>query len=232
MAAEKEKPRCKWRGKRIAWCRKRGKFCDAPKEYYTCTDYEPTKSDVIEKVQHNVDVLRRQIFRVETQGSLSSPLDLKTQFGAEFRNMIFEGEREGKEVGAMICQSPSGELHLSRVCWGAKGKVHVIDCHDHLKPYGSFHVHLHGSDVFSPQDLEQAIDREQLSCIGYVKGGISTLKCVTPRKYYEHTQDVKAKIRMDLKETAKNIELKRAPEEVRRRLYDIEQLLGAYEIQL
>jgi len=164
------------------------------------------------------------------------PLDLKTQFGNEFRNMIFEGEREGREVGAMICQSPSGELHLSRVCWGVKGKVHVTDCHDHLKPYGSYHVHVRGSDVFSPQDLEQAIEREQLSCIGYMKAGVPMLKYILPRKYYEYTSETKSRIHAMLNEAAKDISLLSSnpelSEDVHKKLRDVEQLLDVHEIQL
>jgi len=364
---EPEKRRCKWRGKRIAWCRKLKKFCDAPAEYYTCKEYEPTQTAIVEKVMHNVDALRRQVFRVETggsyrqeissevkesikrfwsyflrargylaapagylvppvvavnvpkaiaelQGALSeleyqkgymSPQDyenikthlewsidflnkglvsrainemnelfsfliekaaqeemfqlppeiegshtevyngrsMKDAFGSDLRSMILEGEREGREVGAMLCQSPSGELHLSRVCWGAKGRVEVADCHDHLKPYGSFHVHLRGSEVFSPQDLEQAIDREELSCIGYMKAGVPMLKCVVPRKYYEHTPETKTGIRMALNKTAKELvqlshsdphtpEARMLSGEVQKKLREVEQLLGVHEIQL
>jgi len=171
-------------------------------------------------------------------------LELKNRFGNEFRNMILEAERGGKgedEVGAMICQSPSGEFHLGRVCWGTKGEVHVTDCHD-LKPYGSFHVHLHGSDVFSPQDLEQAIDREQISCIGYMEAGIPTLKCVTPRKYYDYTPEAKIEIHRALDKAAEDIrsirrnpnspEARRLAEGVRKKLYDIERLLDVYETHI
>lgn len=251
LAAEKR--RCELRGKRIAWCRKLGKFCDAPREYYTCPDYESTQSGIVEKVQHNIDALRHQVFRVEMQGSITEfrrgswvqipppePEDLKSRFGNELRSMILEGEREGREVGAMICFSPSGELHLSRTCWGVKGRVEVVDCHDHLRPYGSYHIHLHGSEVFSPQDLEQAIEREQLSCIGYLKAGAPTLKCIAPRKYYEYPIETKTSIRTALKEAAQDIaqlsrgspEARKLSREVQKKLHDIEQFLSASEIQL
>ncbi len=35
------KRRCKWRTKRISWCRKLEKFCDSPYEYDKCPHYEP-----------------------------------------------------------------------------------------------------------------------------------------------------------------------------------------------
>jgi len=38
-----EKRRCTHRAKRIAWCNKLKKFCNAPFEYETCKDYEPEK---------------------------------------------------------------------------------------------------------------------------------------------------------------------------------------------
>jgi len=195
----------------------------------------------------------KQIKR-ETKSNLALPVgswvqippsaqELKSLFGSEFRNMIFEGEREGKEVGAMLCQSSSGELHLSRVCWGVKGKVHVTDCHDHLKPYGSFHVHLYGGGVFSPTDLEQAIDREQLSCIGYVKAGGPMLKYITPHKYYEYPPEARTRIRMTLNEATKGLDQLKGSDpnspgarklafEVQNKIRGVEQLLGVYEIQL
>jgi hypothetical protein len=141
------------------------------------------------------------------------------------------------------CQSPSGELHLSRVCWGVKGKVHVSDCHDHLKPYGSFHVHLYGGGVFSPTDLEQAIDREQLSCIGYVKAEGPMLKSITPHKYYEYPPETRTKIRMTLNEATQGLDQLKGSDpnspsarklalEVQNKIRSVEQLLGVYEIQL
>jgi len=372
MGFEEEKRRCKWRDRRVGWCRKLGKFCDAPREYYTCPDYEPAQheGDVLGKVQRNVDALRRQVFRetkrfygdvsdehmtdaarrflvpfIRARGYLPQnplasrdeidkalrewessreyisketyeyiratlieiddllgkqqvaaaitkmqaiwdfmmrkayppppsppyvvspfpegfpseikgsalessrvqippgPQELRSRFGSEFRNMILEGEREGKEVGAMICQAPSGELHLSRVCWGVKGKVHVTDCHDHLKPYGSFHVHLYGGGVFSPTDLEQAIEREQISCIGYVKAGGPMLKSITPHKYYEYPPEARTKIRMTLNEATKGLDQLKGSDpnspsarklafEVQNKIRSVEQLLGVYEIQL
>jgi len=163
------------------------------------------------------------------------PYELKNQFGNELKSMILEGEREGREVGAMLCRTSTGNLHLSRTCWGRRGAVMVSDCHDGLSPLGSFHVHLKGSDVFSPQDLEQAIEKEQLSCIGYMKAGVPMLKCVLPHKYYEYTPSTQAEIRGKVKELGNEVigsidsTLAR---EVQKELRNIEQLLSAYEIPL
>jgi len=68
----KAKPRCRWRGRHIAWCRKYGKFCDPPREYEYCLGYEPVKrlheTLPFAKVSHNIRVLKNQIFPAETKG--------------------------------------------------------------------------------------------------------------------------------------------------------------------
>jgi len=60
------KPRCKWRARRITWCRKYHKFCDAPREYETCPGYEPTERHretiTFAKVRRNISLLREQVF--------------------------------------------------------------------------------------------------------------------------------------------------------------------------
>jgi len=66
------KPRCKWRGHHIAWCRKYGKFCDAPREYESCPGYEPRlyhETLPFAKVSRNIRVLRNQILPIGTKKS-------------------------------------------------------------------------------------------------------------------------------------------------------------------
>jgi len=197
------------------------------------------EKDISSREQFDLYRLQREgkISIISIKPASSNPdhpaLELKQQFGSVLKAMIEEGEREDREVGAMLCRNTStGGVHLSRTCWGRRGGVIVADCHDGLAPLGSYHVHLRGSDVFSPQDLEQALEREQLSCIGYMKAGVPMLKCILPSKYYEYTPEIKTKIRTELKETAIIMESKRSPEEVYRKLYDLEQLLGANVVQL
>jgi len=178
--------------------------------------------------------------------SVSSTLELKERFGFELRNMILEAEGQKREVGVMLCQTPTGDLHLSRACWGRRGTVTVTDCHDGLNPLGSFHVHLGGTDVFSVPDLELAIKKEQFSCLGYVKAGVHTLKCITPKRYHELPAETKVSIKQSLDQARQDVErathlYKLSPtdpeaqslsQRAQATLRNIEQSLDVYEVQL
>jgi len=173
-------------------------------------------------------------------------LELKSRFGSDLRSMIAEAEGQKREVGVMLCQTPTRDLHLSRACWGRRETVTVADCHDGLSPLGSFHVHLGGTDVFSVPDLELAIKKEQLSCLGYSKGGHHYLKCVIPKRYYELPYETKTSIKRSLDQARQDIDrvnqLYRAspsnPEAIALSqraqviLHNVEQLLNAYEVEL
>jgi len=137
--------------------------------------------------------------------SVSSTEGLKARFGSELREMISEAEREKREVGAMLCRGPAG-VHLSQACWGRRETVTVSDCHDGLSPLGSFHVHLGGTDIFSAQDLELAIKKEGLSCLGYTKGGHPHLKCITPQRFYELPTYQQQEVRWSLDQARKDVE--------------------------
>jgi len=178
--------------------------------------------------------------------SMSSTLELKARFGPELKQMIAEAEGQKREVGAMLCRTVTGQPHLSRACWGQRGKVEVHDCKDHLTPLGSFHVHLGSTSVFSVPDLRQAIKREKLSCIGYRKSGYSYLKCVMPEQYYKYSASQRLEIDRLLSEAASYIERAsrlfkispHSPEakmlsgQAIERLSVVEKMLDAYEVPL
>jgi len=171
---------------------------------------------------------------------------LRSKFGHELKEMISEAEREKREAGVMLCCSPSGELHLSRACWGQRETVTVANCHDGLSPLGSFHVHTGGIGVFSVPDLELAIRKEQLSCLGYMKAGIPTLKCIMPKRYHELPAETKAWVKQSLdqakqdietatrlfRESATSSEAIALNQRAKETLTNIEQLLGAYAVTL
>jgi hypothetical protein len=220
-----------------------------------------------EKVERNLKRLRRIVFPEET-GRLfarfqeeeitdeeirrrkldehSQTLELKSRFGSELRSMIEEAERQKREVGTMLCQTHAGDLHLSRACWGRRETVTVADCHDGLSPLGSFHVHLGGTDMFSVPDLELAIKKEQLSCLGYTRGTYPYLKCVIPKRFYELPYETRASIKRSLDQARQDIEranqlFRSSPSNpdaqvLSRRaqatLRNIESLLEAYEVPL
>jgi len=391
----KAKPRCRWRGRHIAWCRKYGKFCDPPSEYEYCLGYEPVErlheTLPFAKVSHNIRVLRNQIFsagvqvppeeylivyrglsdrhheqviregirpspgqdkvyttvdfrqgvrfawaHIKEEGgrpvvyrlrapvtvftgevvystgptgflmsgpihreyildwvlipenldevwklvdhyeaediarksqttkllekipkvyysptsmyniSVSPTMELKSQFGHELREMISEAESQKREIGAMLCQTVAGQPHLSRACYGRRETVTVTDCHDGLSPLGSFHVHLGGTDVFSVPDLELAIKKEQLSCLGYTKGEHPYLKCVMPKRYYELPYETRTSIGRSLDQARQDIEranqlFRSSPSNPEARelsqraqttLRQVESLLGSQEVPL
>jgi len=138
--------------------------------------------------------------------SVSSTEELKSHFGSELRQMISEAESQKREVGAMLCRTAAGQPHLSRACYGRRETVTVADCHNGLSPLGSFHVHLGGTDVFSVPDLELAIKKEQLSCLGYAKTGQSYLKCINPRLYQQLHYKTKIEIKQSLDQARQDIE--------------------------
>jgi hypothetical protein len=178
--------------------------------------------------------------------STSSTLELKNRFGPELKQMISEAESQKREIGAMLCQTAMGQLQLSRACWGRRETVTVADCHDSLTPLGSFHVHLGGVSVFSVPDLELAIKKEQLSCLGYVKAGAPMLKCINPKLYHTLPPETKMEIRYSLdqarQDTERAAQLYRSsptnPEAImlskraQTTLSRIEGMLGAYEVML
>ena len=188
---------------------------------------------------------------VEKQGSSrfvtsNETLILKSSHGPELKRLIEEAERQGREVGVMLCQSPTGELHLSHPSWGQRSTVTVRDCRG-MTPAGSFHVHLRGVDVFSPPDLDVAIQKEQLSCVGYMKDGVPMMKCITPRKFYEYPLTERMNMRRMLSEARIDLDrlsrmirpspytsLCSVPPDQRARsaLTDVAQRLGAYEVTL
>jgi len=172
-------------------------------------------------------------------------LELKNKHSSELKRLVKEAERQGREVGVMLCQTPTGEIHLSHECWGKRTTVTVVDCHDHMSPIGSFHVHLRGAEVLSVPDLELAIRKEQLSCVGYMKNGVPTLKCVTPGKYYEYPLLDRRSIRQTL--TQARLDIERAVgrpltlmneqasppgERAKAALASVERKLGVYEVRL
>jgi len=175
--------------------------------------------------------------------TMAPTLELKSRHGPELKQMITEAEGQKREIGAMLCRSPSG-VHLSRTCYGRREMVSVVDCHDGLSPLGSFHVHLGGTDIFSPADLELALRKEELSCLGYTRGGRSYLKCIMPKRYYEYGPEKKAEIQSGLVEAKRDIEqatqlfrgdIPKAvalSQRAKSTLSNIEQLLGAYEVEL
>jgi len=177
---------------------------------------------------------------------MSSTLELKNRFGPELKQMISEAESQKREVGVMLCQTPTGDLHLSRACWGRRGTVTVADCHDGLSPLGSFHVHLGGTSVFSPADLELAIRKEQLSCLGYTKAGMPALKCIAPKRYYDYPYKTRAEIKHSLDHAGQDIdratqlyrsspanpEAMSLSQRAQGTLRHVEQFLSAYEVQL
>lgn len=179
-------------------------------------------------------------------GPESQTLELKYQYGSELRRLIEEAQSQHQEVGVMLCQTPSGGFHLSRECWGRRETVTVADCHDGLSPLGSFHVHLSGTGVFSVPDLDLAIKKEQLSCLGYVKAGVPTIKCIMPKRYYELPYETRTEIRHSLDQARRDIEraselFKTSPTNpeaqilVRRAqttLMKVEDVLGVYEVPL
>jgi hypothetical protein len=197
-----------------------------------------SKSQALPSVM--VEALFRAASSVE---SLTS--GLRSQFGHELKEMITEAEREKREVGVMLCCSPSGDIHLSRTCYGRRETVMVRDCHDG-RPLGSFHAHTGGIGVFSVPDLELAIRKEQLSCLGYMKAGAPMLKCITPKRYYELPSESKAWVKRSLDQARQDIETATRlfresmtsseaialSQRAKAVLSNIEQLLGAYEVQL
>jgi len=204
---------------------------------------------IIERVRRNIQAWREFWSSPETMGS-SLELEaetsrLKNQYGSDLKWLIEEAERQGREVGVMLCQGPAGEIHISRECWGKRGSVTVTDCHDSLAPIGSFHVHLRGADILSVPDLELAIRKEKLSCVGYMKDGVPTLKCVTPQKYYEYPLSDRLNIRQTLSQA--RVDIERATgrpltlmneqaatpgERAKAALSSVERKLGVYEVPL
>jgi len=182
-----------------------------------------------------------------TQTTARAPtLELKSKHGPELKAMIEEAQTEGKEIGTMICYDQAGKMRLSRTCYGSRHTVNVANCHDG-RPLGSFHVHLHGSSNFSVPDLELAIKKESLSCLGYVEaGGYPMLKCITPKRFYELPSESKAWVNRSLDQAKQDIEratilFRSAPSQpeaialsqrAKATLSNIEQLLGAYEVEL
>jgi len=140
------------------------------------------------------------------RGPESKTLELKQRHGSELRRLIEEAQAQNREVGVMLCQTEAGDLHLSRECWGRRETVTVADCHDGLSPLGSFHAHLSGTGIFSVPDLDLAIKKEQLSCLGYVKAGVPTLKCILPKRYYELPYETRTEIRYSLDQARQDIE--------------------------
>jgi len=149
------------------------------------------------------------LYRPATQPSYTGMyniLELKNRFGPELKQMISEAESQKREIGAMLCRTAAGQPHLSRACYGRRGTVTVADCHDGLSPLGSFHVHLGGTDFFSVPDLELAIKKEQLSCLGYTKGAHPYLKCIIPKRFYELPPETRASIKRSLDQARQDIE--------------------------
>ncbi|MFB0523164.1 MAG: hypothetical protein ACETV1_05315 [Candidatus Bathyarchaeia archaeon] len=202
----------------------------------------------IERFRRNLELL----LGVETEGSraissISEPgLELQQRYGLQLKRLVEEAERQKREVGVMICQSPDGVLHLSHPCWGERSTVTVRDCKGMI-PAGSFHVHLRGVDVFSPPDLNEAILRERISCVGYMKDGVPMMTCITPRRFYEYPllerlnmRGMLSSARVDLERlnrmvhTAPFTSLCSVPPDERARsvLTSIAQRLGAYEVAL
>jgi len=178
--------------------------------------------------------------------SMSSTLELKNRFGTELRELISEAEGQKREIGAMLCRTAAGQPHLSRACYGRRETVTVADCHDGLSPLGSFHVHLGGTDVFSVPDLELAVKKEQLSCLGYTKGGHPYLKCVMPKRYYELPYETRTSIGRSLDQARQDIEranqlFRSSPsnpealelsQRAQTTLRQVENLLGSQEVPL
>lgn len=132
--------------------------------------------------------------------------ELKERFGPELRNMIAEAEGQNREVGVMLCRTATGQPHLSRACYGRRETVTVTDCHDGLSPLGSFHVHLGGTDVFSVPDLELAIKKEQVSCLGYTRHAHPYLKCINPKLYQQLPYQTQIQIKQSLDHARQDIE--------------------------
>jgi len=208
-----------------------------------------TELALIERVRRNLAAWRGLLGVGIKGGPPVSPeattLELRTRHGSELKRLIEEAERQGREVGVMLCQAPTSEIHLSQESWGKRSTVTVVDCRDHTFPLGSFHVHLRGADVFSVPDLELGIQREKLSCVGYMKAGVPTLKCVTPQKYYEYPLSERQNIRGMLSAARADIERatrkpltlaneQAAPpgERARVSLSGVEEKLGVYEVRL
>jgi len=138
--------------------------------------------------------------------TMAPTLELKSRHGPELKQMISEAEGQKREIGVMLCRNPAGDIHLSRACWGLRGKVEVHDCKDHLSPLGSFHTHLSGVANFSVPDLKLAVRKEELSCLGYSKGGQPYLKCILPKRYYDYPSSQRAEINRMLSEAESYIE--------------------------
>jgi len=178
--------------------------------------------------------------------TLAPTLQLKQKHGEEIRHMVQEAEKAGREIGAMLCQNPAGQFHLSQACYGRRQTVTVVDCRDGLSPVGSFHTHLGSTALFSPADLELALRKEQLSCLGYIKQGKPYLKCISPQKYHELPLETKVKIKRSIDQAKEDIDKatrlfqisphhpegvflsKRAQEH----LHSVETLLGSNEVEL
>jgi len=177
--------------------------------------------------------------------TMAPTLELKSRHGPELKQMISEAEGQKREIGVMLCRSPSG-VHLSRTCYGRRETVTVADCHDGLSPLGSFHVHPSGVDIFSVPDLELSLRKESLSCLGYTRAGVPMLKCITPKRYYELPSQTRVSIRQSLDEAKRDIETATrlfrenmtSPEAIalsqkaKATLSNVEQLLGACEVEL
>jgi len=178
--------------------------------------------------------------------SESPIMKLKSRFGPELREMISEAEGQKREIGAMLCRTAAGQPHLSRACYGRRETVTVTDCHDGLSPLGSFHVHLGGADVFSVPDLELGIKKEQISCLGYIKGAHPYLKCINPRLYQQLPYETQASIKQSLDQARQDIEranqlFRTSPSNPEARLLSqraqanlrqVEHILGAQEVEL
>lgn len=204
---------------------------------------------LLERFRRNL----RLLLGVETEGFVGSnptpaetTLELKQRHGPELKRLIEEAERQGHEVGVMLCQSPTGELHLSHPSWGQRSTVTVRDCGGRHTA-GSFHVHLRGVDVFSPPDLDVAIQKEQLSCVGYMKDGVPMMKCITPQKFYEYPLTERMNIRSQLSQARIDLDrlnrmIRLSPytslcsippdQRARSALTGVAQRLGAYEVTL
>jgi len=229
----------------IVWFESQNPYAPPRQQLHRLTDavagYFPQKFFETSRVQ-----IPRETGMLYRYNISASTEELKSRFGSELRGLISEAEHEKREVGVMLCKTPTGDLHLSRACWGRRGTVTVADCHDGLSPLGSFHVHLGGTSVFSPADLELAIRKEQLSCLGYAKAGGSTLKCIAPKRYYDYPYKTRAEIKRSLDQAGQDID--RAvqlyrfspanPEAIslsqraQATLRNVEQFLNAYEVTL
>jgi len=182
------------------------RLTDAIASYFPREFFESSRV----QIPPRMDMLYRYAIHPTIAGkyntTMSQTLELKSRHGSELRDLIAEAENQKREVGVMLCRTPTGDLHLSRACWGRRGTVTVADCHDGLSPQGSFHVHLSGTSSFSVPDLKLAIRKEELSCLGYSKGGQPYLKCILPKQYYKYPLSERAHMNEMLSQAESYIE--------------------------